>query len=111
VYAVGAALPATRLAFLDARYHLDAGSALVTALLVIPIGTVLLEEIAFRGVLHGLVRHHHGTLWATGLSSILFGLWHILPSLRLSGANQAAATFFGAGAWAQVAAVSAAHPA
>ena len=106
VYAVGAAVPATRLAFLDARYHLDAGSAVVTALLVIPVGTVLLEEVAFRGVLHGLVGRHHGTLWATGLSSTLFGVWHILPSLRLSGANRAAAGFLGSGAWAQAAAVA-----
>ena len=88
-YALAAALPVTRAVFLDARYHLQPGRALLTALLVIPLSTVLLEEVAFRGVLHGLVRRHRGTAWATAVSSALFGLWHVLPSLHLDHANQA----------------------
>jgi CAAX protease family protein len=106
-YGVAAAIPATRTAFLDARYHLGAGPALLTALVVIPLGTVLIEEVAFRGVLQGLLHRHHGALWATGLSSALFGLWHILPSLRLSSANHAAASLFGGGGPAQWGAVAA----
>jgi membrane protease YdiL (CAAX protease family) len=106
-YALGAALPATRAAFLDVRYHLPPGPALVTALLVIPLGTVLLEEIAFRGVLLGLVRHHRGTAWAVGVSSALFGLWHVLPSLRLSRANHAVGTLVGSGSTGQLVAVAA----
>jgi len=51
VFAVGAALPATRDAFRDARYRLDLGHALLTAFVLIPVGTVLFEEVAFRGVL------------------------------------------------------------
>jgi hypothetical protein len=50
VYAVGAALPQTRDAFRDARYHLGWEHALLTAFLLIPLGTVLSEEVAFRGV-------------------------------------------------------------
>jgi len=106
-YAVGAALPETRPAFLDARYHLPPASALVTALLVIPLSTVLLEEVAFRGVLLGLVRHHRGTAWATGVSSSLFGLWHILPSLRLNKANHAVSALVGAGGGARFLVVAA----
>ena len=42
MYAVGAALPLTRDAFRDARYHLGWEHALLTAFLLIPLGTVLL---------------------------------------------------------------------
>lgn len=83
LYLVGAVLPLTSSAFLDSSYALSPGSALLTALVVIPVSTVLLEEVAFRGVLPGLVRHPLGTAWASTISAVLFGMWHILPSLRL----------------------------
>src|SRR4051812_10857261 len=89
IYAIGIALPLTRPAFHDVRYHLHLGAALLTAFIIVPIGTVLLEEVAFRGVLLGLVRKHRGAAWASITSSVLFGMWHILPSLRLGQANQA----------------------
>jgi membrane protease YdiL (CAAX protease family) len=91
VYAVAAAVPATRLAFLDSRYQLSIGAAVVTALVVIPLGTVLVEEVAFRGVLQAMVTRHRGVAWGLGVSSALFGAWHILPSLGLAGANPAVA--------------------
>jgi hypothetical protein len=50
VFAAGAALPLTRGAFRDARYHLGWEHAVLTAFLLIPLGTVLFEEVAFRGV-------------------------------------------------------------
>jgi len=84
VFAVGAALPSTRDAFRDARYHLGWGGAFLTAFLLIPLGTVLFEEVAFRGVLWGLLRRGRGTVTATAVSSALFGLWHVLPSLGLA---------------------------
>jgi membrane protease YdiL (CAAX protease family) len=105
-YAVAAAVPATRLAFLDARYQSAPGAALVTALFVIPLGTVLLEEVGFRGVLFGLVGRHHGMRWAAGFSSVLFGFWHVLPSLHLNRANPAIAAVVGHGVAAQVLAVA-----
>src|SRR5437660_12374024 len=43
VYLLGALLPLTRAAFLDVRYHLQLGAALLVALVVVPFGTVLLE--------------------------------------------------------------------
>jgi membrane protease YdiL (CAAX protease family) len=107
-YLIGAALPSTRSVFLDVRYQLHLGAALVTALVVIPFGTVLTEEVAFRGVLHGLVRRRHGTAWATLLSSVLFGLWHVLPSRALGTANQAVGATFGSGAGARAMVVVAA---
>jgi membrane protease YdiL (CAAX protease family) len=97
VYAIGVAVPFTRPAFHDVRYHLHPGAALLTAFVVVPLGTVLLEEIAFRGVLLGLINRHRGAAWASITSSVLFGLWHILPSLRLGQANQAVGSALGAG--------------
>jgi membrane protease YdiL (CAAX protease family) len=102
VYAVVAALPVVRLAFADRRHDVDAGAALFAAFVVIPLATVLLEEVAFRGVLWGLLRRDYGAAWATGVSSALFGLWHVLPSLRLGQANRAVGGTFGHGPAAQV---------
>jgi uncharacterized protein len=102
VYAIGAAWPLTRDAFYDTRYQLDLGHALLTAFVLIPISTVLVEEVAFRGVLWGLVKRDHGPLIATAVSSVLFGLWHILPSLGLSGDNQAVGDAVGRGSTGQV---------
>ena len=97
VLAAGAAIPLTRGAFRDVRYHLDWGHALLTAFLLIPLGTVLFEEVAFRGVLWGLLRRGHGTRTATIVSSALFGLWHVLPSLGLSVDNEAVGSTVGTG--------------
>jgi CAAX protease family protein len=101
VYVLGALLPVTRAAFLDVRYHLQLGAALVVALVVVPFGTVLLEEVAFRGVLLGLVQRHRGPGSAKLFSSGLFGLWHVLPSLRLSAANPAVGLVVGVGSGGQ----------
>lgn len=98
VIAAGAAVPLTREAFRDTRYRLDLGHALLTALVLIPVGTVLLEEVAFRGVLCGLLRRVRGTGTATVVSSVLFGLWHVLPSLGLAADNQAISGTVGRGA-------------
>lgn len=105
VLAAAAALPATRDAFRDTRYRLDWGSALLTAFVLIPIGTVLVEELAFRGVLWGLLREVKGTKTATVVSSALFGVWHVLPSLGLTTSNQAISGTVGGGKSAQTATV------
>jgi membrane protease YdiL (CAAX protease family) len=105
VLAAGAALPLTRAAFRDSRYHVGLGDALLTAFVLIPVGTVLLEEVAFRGVLWGLLRRLGGTFVATAVSSVLFGLWHILPSLGLVTDNEAIGDVVGRGSSARVLAV------
>jgi len=93
VYAIGLALPATRTAFEDSRAAGSVGALLYAALVRIPLGTVLVEEIAFRGVLPALVGGSwwRRTLWA----SAFFGLWHIVPSLGLSSANAAVGATLG----------------
>jgi membrane protease YdiL (CAAX protease family) len=88
-YGVAVAVPATRGAFRDTRYQVGAGSALRAAFVTVPLATVVFEEVAFRGVLWGLVAHDHGAVWATSVSSVLFGLWHVLPALDLVRTNTA----------------------
>jgi CAAX protease family protein len=97
VYGLAVAVPATRVGFLDSRYHRTLGSALLLAFVAIPLGTVLLEEVAFRGLVWGLVHRHYGAGRATAVSGGLFGLWHVLPSLRVSSTNAAVAALVGAG--------------
>ncbi|MFE5809957.1 CPBP family intramembrane glutamic endopeptidase [Streptomyces sp. NPDC056491] len=96
VYLAGALLPATRTLFEDERYSgMDGNEVMLRAFVLVPLGTVLLEEIAFRGVLYGLVLRVRGALWATVVSSLLFGLWHVLPSLNLATAKPALTSIFG----------------
>ncbi|WP_245685210.1 CPBP family intramembrane glutamic endopeptidase [Streptomyces yerevanensis] len=96
VYLCAAALPVTRGLFEDERASGLSGAEVVGRVLIkVPIGTVLLEEVAFRGVLYGLVLRARGAVAATVFSSVLFGLWHILPSLHLTDSNQAVGSLFG----------------
>lgn len=90
VFAVGLALPPTRTAFHDDRAGWLSGRSIAWRVLVrVPFGTVLLEEAAFRGVLFALIARDHGSVWATAVSSVLFGLWHVLPSAELNLENEA----------------------
>ncbi|MFE7581219.1 CPBP family intramembrane glutamic endopeptidase [Streptomyces gardneri] len=107
VYAAGALLPDTRSLFEDRRYDgMTGGELAVRVLVTVPVGTVLVEEIAFRGVLYGLVRRARGAVWATAVSSVLFGLWHVLPSLHLATAKPALTSVLGDSALGSVLAVS-----
>lgn len=98
VLSVGLALPFTREAFQDERAAGLSPEELVYRVLVrVPLGTVLLEEIAFRGVLWAMARRRWGPVRATVVSSVLFGLWHVQPSRGLTRANASAQAVFGAG--------------
>jgi membrane protease YdiL (CAAX protease family) len=77
--------------FRDVRYRLGIRSALATAFVAVPLGTVVFEEVAFRGVLWGLVEDGKGPVWATAVTSLLFGVWHVLPAVDLARANTALA--------------------
>lgn len=90
VYGAGIAIPATRRFFRDERaLSLSRSRALEEALLQVPIGTVLLEEVGFRGVLHALLARSYGSRTAVAVSSALFGLWHVLPAIDMTAANPA----------------------
>lgn len=61
------------------------------ALVRIPLGTVVAEEVAFRSVLPALLAARDGrTRTADALAALLFGLWHVLPSRDLVTANDGA---------------------
>jgi uncharacterized protein len=101
VYLAGVLFPVTRSAFLDARYHLAVSGALLSAFVVIPVGTILVEEVAFRSVLWGMLARQFTTWRVLVTSSVLFGLWHILPSLHLAVANRGVGDAVrGVGGWA-----------
>jgi membrane protease YdiL (CAAX protease family) len=80
-------------------------AALWAVLVVIPLGTVLPEELAFRGLLLALLGRRYGVLAGTLLSSGLFGLWHVVASLGGGPANAAIAGVVGGDAAGTVARV------
>jgi membrane protease YdiL (CAAX protease family) len=82
VVAVGALLPQTRRLFVDNRVlDVSPGEVAYTSLVRIPFGTALYEEVVFRGVVLGLAMRRLPPLPAVAFTSVLFGLWHVLPSL------------------------------
>lgn len=88
-----AALPISRELFADDRFiGVGTGEMLYETLIRIPFGTALTEEMAFRGVLLGLLLLWFSPLKAALISSVLFGLWHILPGLDALETNPAGDT-------------------
>lgn len=80
VVTIAAFIPAAAAAFDDDRANITTARLLREVVIVIPLGTVLLEEFAFRGVLFGLLRRYGRDLAAVIVSAVLFGLWHVLPT-------------------------------
>jgi membrane protease YdiL (CAAX protease family) len=92
VIVAGAAMPWTRSLFEDQRLAAvdGLGELAYQALVRVPLGTVVLEEVAFRGVLLALVAKRWSTGVAVVVSSVLFGLWHVHPTLDGLAANDLA---------------------
>ncbi len=80
--AVAAVVPAARGLFEDDRARVDAATMALRVLVVIPLGTVLVEELIFRGVLHGLLTRLTTATGALLLGAVVFGLWHVFPAWR-----------------------------
>jgi membrane protease YdiL (CAAX protease family) len=66
----------------DDRTATSGGEMLLRVLVIIPIGTVLMEELAFRGALYGLLERSAAPRRAMLVGSVLFGLWHVPPILN-----------------------------
>jgi membrane protease YdiL (CAAX protease family) len=96
VVGLGAMIPATRGFFHDERAR-GGGTrhVLFETLVRIPLGTALPEEVIFRGSLLGLFAQRHSPAVAASMSSILFGVWHVLPTLRTLPLNPAGARVHG----------------
>ena len=107
VYLIGSAFRRTRTAFHDERMSdLSGGRMVFQALIEVPFGTVLLEEIAFRAVLLSMLIRRFGLVWGIVISSILFGLWHILPSIGTHEQNPALGSVAGQGRRGNIIAVA-----
>jgi len=82
-FGVGALVPAARPLLDDRRVTgLGPGQLAYQVLVRIPAGTVLWEEVAFRGVLRGALRRVMGEPAATVVGSVVFGLWHVRPTVE-----------------------------
>ncbi|MHA7664270.1 CPBP family intramembrane glutamic endopeptidase [Mycolicibacterium sp. HS_4_1] len=105
VIAVGVLLPWTRPMFLNNHYATISG-ALLASMIVIPLQTVIPEELAFRGVLHGTLDRAWGFRGVAAAGSLLFGLWHIATSLGLTSSNVGFTHVLGGGVAGMIAGVA-----
>ena len=96
VIAVGILLPWTRPMFLNNHYATVSG-AVIASLVIIPLQTVIPEELAFRGVLHGALDRAWGFRGVAAAGSLLFGLWHVASALGLTAGNVGLTRVFGGG--------------
>jgi membrane protease YdiL (CAAX protease family) len=104
VIAVGVLLPMTRPMFLNNHYATVSG-ALIASMVIIPLQTVIPEELVFRGVLHGTLNRAWGFRGVALAGSLLFGLWHIATSLGLTSNNVGFTRLFGGGIFGMLAGV------
>jgi membrane protease YdiL (CAAX protease family) len=105
VIAVGVLLPLTRPMFMNNHYATISG-ALVASMIIIPLQTVIPEELAFRGVLHGALNRVWGFRGVALAGSLMFGLWHIATSLGLTSSNVGFTRLFGGGVVGMLAGVT-----
>lgn len=88
---IGVLLPGTRQLFEDDRVRDMSGWDVIYAAFVrVTFGTVLLEEIAFRAVAPAMLATRMRRWKAIGIAAVLFGLWHVLPSLNMNEVNPVA---------------------
>lgn len=66
--------------FFSMKQIMKPGRLAYESVVRIPLSTALTEEVLFRGVLFGLFMHSYGALLGAIYSSVVFGVWHILPS-------------------------------
>jgi uncharacterized protein len=79
---VAAGLPASRRFFADRRVaDVGRGEAAYQLTVRIPLATALAEELLFRGALLALFRQRRSETTAVLWSSLLFGAWHVLPTI------------------------------
>ena len=72
--------------FQDERYKQGSRLVLFTIFITIPFFTVLIEELAFRGVLFGMLQTVVSQNYAIIASSLSFGVWHVFSANGLSSA-------------------------
>jgi membrane protease YdiL (CAAX protease family) len=88
---VAAVIPATSGFLHDARAQISGGRLLYELGVSIVLLEAIPEEFAFRGVLMGSALRIWGPWRASLITSALFGLWHIEPTLHTMSDNRAVA--------------------
>lgn len=68
---------------------MSAAEVALRALVLIPIGTVLCEELAFRGVLAAVADRTLTQPVALVVTAVVFGLWHLVPAWGGGGPREA----------------------
>jgi CAAX protease family protein len=91
VLVVAALIPATNGYLHDSRAQISRGRLLYELGVSILLLTAIPEEFAFRGVLLGSALRIWGPVRASLVTSALFGLWHIVPTLHTMRDNRAVA--------------------
>ena len=84
-----AVVPVTNGFLHDSRAHIDGARLLYEVGVPIVLLTAIPEELAFRGVLLGSGLRLWGPWRASLITSALFGLWHIAPTLHTMSDNHA----------------------
>lgn len=97
----GALLPWTRSLYLSDHYD-NVSVALWGALVVIPLQTVIPEELLFRGVLNATLARVASVRVVYLAGAGLFGLWHVSSSLGLTAGNGGLTDILGSGVVAQL---------
>ena len=94
---VAIAIPATRELFEDDRViENTTGWVMFQAFVRIPLATAFYEEVLFRGIVFGMLMRRNSPIMAAVWTSLLFGFWHILPTLDTIETNPAGDLFTGA---------------
>jgi membrane protease YdiL (CAAX protease family) len=88
VLIVAAVIPATNGFLHDSRAKIDGSRLLYELAVSIVLLTAIPEEFAFRGVLLGSALRLWGPWRASLITSALFGLWHIEPTLHTMSDNR-----------------------
>ena len=89
VLMVAAAIPGVNGFLHDSRAQIDGGRLLYELGVSIVLLTAIPEELAFRGILLGSALRLWGSRRASLITSALFGLWHIEPTLHTMSDNRA----------------------
>lgn len=95
--ALAMAVPALRELFHNEAYR-SLSWALFSAFVLIPLQTVIPEELLFRGIILGALLRRKRTWVAVVIQAVLFGLWHVVSSLGLTASNEGFTAAVGSGA-------------
>lgn len=102
---VAVAVPGLRENIMSTRFTSVSG-AVAAAFVVIPLVTVIPEELLFRGVLDASLRRVLGVRMSLALGAVVFGLWHALAWASLTAESPALASRLGTGLLGQSAGVA-----